>query len=301
MRATTLRLRLPILLLLPLLAATAGCKSGQREDPILRLSAEESLEMGKELLAAEKFFKARRHLEHAFEVEPNSRAGREALLLAADALFLQGGPDNYIKCEAKYRDFLNRFPTSERADYAQYQVGNCLASRVEKPDRDQRVTRQALTALDEMLRLYPTSEYVPLAEERILELRDRLAMHELVVARFYDRYRGGRSCNAKINRLETVEEEYPEFSAMDEVLFRLYVSYSECRRPEEATTARQRLVAEFPESELVSELPKAEERIAKELREQLELIEKLPARAESEAAEEAQDEISDGTIVEEEG
>ena len=61
-------------------------------------------------LAQAKYNKAGALLTHAFEVEPNSRSGREALLLAADAYFLHGGSDDYIKCEAKYRDFLNRFP-----------------------------------------------------------------------------------------------------------------------------------------------------------------------------------------------
>ena len=55
----------PVLALLPALAAmlflslfTTGC--GKREDPILRLSAEESLTMGKQFLEDEKYARARR-------------------------------------------------------------------------------------------------------------------------------------------------------------------------------------------------------------------------------------------------
>src|SRR5688572_8933566 len=107
------------LLLCVLLAggALAGCKSGraQREDPLLQLSAAESLTEGQRLMGIEKYAQARKYLTHAFEVEPNSASGREALLMVADSLYKQGGAQNLVQAEAKYRDFLNRFPTSDRA------------------------------------------------------------------------------------------------------------------------------------------------------------------------------------------
>ena len=102
--------------------------------------------------ASEKYDKARPYFTHAFEVEPNSTIGREALLLAADTYYLQGGTANYIQAEAKYRDFLNRFPTSEQSAYVQFQIANSLAKRMEKPDRDQNVTRKAMEAYQELIR-----------------------------------------------------------------------------------------------------------------------------------------------------
>ncbi len=96
------------------LAVTACHSSGPAVDPILKLSAEESLAQGKELLTKQKYEKARPYFTHAFEVEPNSTVGRESLLLAADTYYLQGGTTNYVQAEAKYRDFLNRFPTATK-------------------------------------------------------------------------------------------------------------------------------------------------------------------------------------------
>ena len=127
-----LRLRQDLAVLgLVVVAVLIGCASGGFEDdPILRLSAAESLEQGKLLMVAEKYMTAAKYLSHAFEVEPNSAIGREALLLVADAHYAHGGPDNMIKAEAKYRDFLNRFPTSDRAAYVQYQIGNSLSARL---------------------------------------------------------------------------------------------------------------------------------------------------------------------------
>ena len=250
-----------------LVLLTSGCSGRkQREDPILALSAAEALEIGKQLLAEEKFFKAQRHLTHAFEVEPNSRGGREALLLAADALFLDGGTDNFIRCEAKYRDFLNRFPTSERADYAQFQVANCLAKRSEKPDRDQAVTGKALQAYEELLRLYPTSSYIPEAREKIREVTDLLAAHELVVADFYLRYGRGSLCIAAIKRIEYVQEEYPDFSRMEDALYSLGLAYETCRRPEDAEATFQELREKYPDSEYLEGLEKKRRQAANRIK-----------------------------------
>lgn len=244
------------------LGTVVGC--GKTQDPILLLSSEEALDLGKKFLEDGKYFKATKHLTHAFEVEPNSRTGREALLLAADALFLQGGTDNYIKCEAKYRDFLNRFPTSDRSDYAQYKVAACLAARGERPDRDQKITRDALAAYQELLRLYPASEHLSEAREQIRELTDRLAAHEVTVAEFYNRYGRYGICDAAISRLEGVQTDYPDYRAMDVVLYNLGIAYSRCLKGIEATKAFEELRRRYPESPYIALSAKFEKDWSKE-------------------------------------
>ncbi len=251
-------------ILLAAVLCTTAC-GGKRDDPILRLAAGEALEIGKQLLEDKKYYKARRHLTHAFEVEPNSRSGREALLLAADAYYLHGGSDNYIKCEAKYRDFLNRFPTSDKADYAQFRVASCLAKRVEKPDRDQKVTRDALVAFEELLRLYPTSAHLPEARQEMGVITDRLAAHELVIGSFYSSFYGSGICTATINRLKKLPEDYPTFSQMDSVHYHLGVAYRRCRQPDDADREFETLRRDYPDSVYVSKMEKFEKQFTKEL------------------------------------
>ena len=244
---------------LVLAALVAGCGGGIRQDPILRLSAQEALEQGKALLEAEKYVKAQPLLIHAFEVEPNSRNGREALLLASDALYLGGSTENYIKCEAKYRDFLNRFPTSERSDYAQFQVANCLAKRVEKPDRDQKVTRQATAAYEELMRLYPTSPYAAEARAKIDEVLHSMAAHEYVVGNYYLRV---LNCQASINRFEYLMENYPSYTEMDRVYVELGLAQELCGKSEEAAETFADLQQRFPESLLLMGLDKKRSKYA---------------------------------------
>jgi outer membrane protein assembly factor BamD len=249
---------LPMVFLGGILALSAvGCKSASpADDPILQLSAEESLAQGKDLLAKEKYSRARPYFTHAFEVEPNSAIGREGLLLAADTFYQEGSNSNYIQAEAKYRDFLNRFPTSSQAPYVQFQIANSLAKRMEKPDRDQTVTRKAVEAYEELLRLYPTSEYSAQATEQIKVVRANLAEHEFVVGRFYQRFGIPRAATA---RYEFLLSEFPEYPEKDKVFFNLGLSYNSMGQPADARKAFDRLRADYPESPLLREIPEIRE------------------------------------------
>lgn len=230
--------------LLGLLTACSG--SRKREDPMLRLSAEESLVEGRRLFEAKKYGQAHPYFTHAFEVEPNSASGREALLLAADSLFLDGNRSNYVQAESRYRDFQNRFPTSERASYVQLQIGRSLVERMERADRDQKVTRQAQEALEELLRTYPATPEAEQAQPYLNQVRDRLAEHEYLVGNFYLRF--GLPGSA-ILRFETVLRQHPEYSKMDQLLYELARAQVDAKKADDAGRTIARLREEFPQSE----------------------------------------------------
>lgn len=238
---------LALLALSALSALSVGCAGrGRREDPILRLSSAEALAEGKRLFELGKYGAARPYFTHAFEVEPNSPGGREALLLAADALYLQGSDENYLQAESRYRDFQNRFPTSDRSAYVQLQIARSLTARMERADRDQKVTRQAREALEELLRIYPDNPEAEQARAELRTVRDRLAEHELHVGTFYLRF---GLPGAAVKRFETVLAEYPDFGANDELLFHLAAAYRRVDRAEEAEETLARLRESHPESE----------------------------------------------------
>lgn len=200
----------------------------------------------------EKYPSARRYLLHAFEVEPNSAQGREALLLAADCFFLDGGSQNWIQSEAKYRDFQNRFPTSPRSAYVQFQIGRSLAQRMEKPDRDQSTAGKALQAFEDLIRLFPTSEHAAEAERQIVLVRNNLAEHEYLVGYFYLRY--GLPI-ASVGRFETLLEDYPDYQAPDKVLYHLGLAYQRMQRADEAAATFSRLRKDHPASPWLTKLP----------------------------------------------
>ena len=241
------------LLLAGLLVATA-CKGGGglSEDPILRLSAEEALEQGKELMERKKYNQASQYFDPAFEVAPNSATGREAALLAADAYFFNGGTANFVKAEAKYRDYLNRFPTSDRADYVQLQIAQCLAEQMRKPDRDQSATIKALTAFETVQQLYPTSSHSAEVEAKIVEIRQSLAEHEYRVGRY--NYRR-RLYTAATWRLQGIVDDYPDFDEMDKVLYMLGMAFFKGRNAEKSAEVFDQLRSEYPESRYIKKIP----------------------------------------------
>lgn len=245
--------RAPIAVLI-LATLVGACGGDGYVDPILRLSAEESLAQGEALMEQKKYARAREYLIHAFEVEPNSATGRRALLLVADALYLDGGADNFLKAEAKYRDFQNRFPTSERAAYVQFQIANSLSKRILRPDRDQAATHKALESYMDLLRIYATSEYTEEANQQVLVIKDHLAESEFIKGYFY--IRSMRLPQAAVWRFERVLDNYPEFSEMDKVLFYLGRAYERLQKPEKATEAWNRLRDEYPQSPLTNKIPK---------------------------------------------
>lgn len=233
---------------------------GRREDPILRLSASEALEQGKVLLENEKYREARKYLIHAFEVEPNSVAGREGLLLASDALFAQDRFDSYVEAEGRYRDFLNRFPTSEFADYAQFRLASSLARRIEKPNRDQETTRKAVAAFETLIRSFPTSEWIDEAREELRRVNDNLAEHEFIVGHFYFRRSGQdravQLAQAAVTRFEYLLENYPNYSEKDKVLGYLCAAHHRLEQVEKAQEVCQRLRDEFPSSKHLKLIPR---------------------------------------------
>ncbi len=251
---------LPILLATVLLSIF-GCGSARRDDPILKLSATESLVEGKRLLEDKKYRVAKKYLLHAFEVEPNSASGRDGLLLAADALFDAGGSQAWIESESRYRDFLNRFPTSPRADYAQLRVAQSLARRMEKPNRDQEVTRKAYKAFEDLVRLYPTSDKTDLARMEMTNLRQVLAEHEWVVAHYYFRASGGgkrsrRLATPAVARMEYLLDNYPDYSQKDKIYAHLCRAHDRLEQPEKAAEACATLKEQFPQSKYIEKLPK---------------------------------------------
>jgi outer membrane protein assembly factor BamD len=244
--------RTQILIALVLCVSSLAACGKYRDDPIMRLSAAEALAQGKELMERKKYGDARKYLQHAFEVEPNSAAGREGLLLAGDALFLDGGSQNLIQAEAKYRDFQKRFPTSEQAAYVQFQIGKALAARMERPDRDQSTSEKALEAFRDLVRLYPTSEYAVQAQQEIARVQDNLAEHDFVVGRFYLRY---GLPGAAASRLQQLLDTYPDYSRKDKVLYFLGLAQEKQEKTEEAAATFERLRTEYPDSPYVDDLP----------------------------------------------
>jgi outer membrane protein assembly factor BamD len=234
-----------------ILFALSACHHGQQKRPVVdpelaKLTKEQAFQKGEEQYAKKKYPKARTYFSYVFENFPNDPLGRRALLRVADAYFAQHDAVNLVEAQYKYRDFINRYPGSDRADYAMLQIAMVSYQQMERPDRDQQKTTEALQKFDEMLRAYPKSALRPEAEKRRQDVLDRLAKHEHIVARFYMKR---KQYNAAMLRLNGIVEQYPNYRDKDAVFFDLGTSLAAMGRKAEARLYFERVLSEFPKSE----------------------------------------------------
>lgn len=237
-----------------LLLFIAGCGTGRKtvataDSELFNLSKEEIYNRAEDLYKAEKWQKARTYYSHVYENYPNDPLGRRSLLRVADTYYKQGDPVNLVEAQYKYRDFINRYPGSEFADYAMLQIANVSFKQMEKPDRDQTRTKEAVQKFNEMIQAYPNSTHRAEAEASLKKAVDRLALHEHLVARFYMQ-RG--SWNAAVQRLNQIVEQYSDYSDRAGTFYDLARSLQALGRKGEARLYYERVIAEFPKSEAAS-------------------------------------------------
>lgn len=241
-----------VVVLAVVLALTTACNRGPRQfrpvvDPeLLQLSREQLYEKGEEQFAREKWQRARSYYTHIYENFPNDPLGRRSLLRIADTFYEQGGPVNLVEAQYKYRDFINRYPTSDQADYAMLRIAMCSFRQMESPDRDQQKTREALEKFDDMIRSHPRSALRAEADARRQDTLDRLGRHEHIIAKFYMK-RG--SWNAAVQRLNYLIDTFPNFVDRAGAFYDLGRSLDELGRDGEARLYFERVLTEFPKSE----------------------------------------------------
>ena len=246
---------------LTLLLLAAGCSGAKKPDKLtqelLARPKEELFQKGKALIENKKYDQGRKYLTFVFETYPNDPLGRDALLMVADSFFKQGGSGGYTEARFRYRDYLNRYPGAPRRDYARYQFALTYDKEMERPDRDQTPTREAIDQYQALIREYPTSGFAGAARERVRLLQDVLAEHEFSVGYFYMR-KGAAS--AALARFTDLEQRYPEYGARDKLYFYAARVLEKLGRRQEAERYYARLTTEFPDSEYARKVrgPRAE-------------------------------------------
>lgn len=256
----TLKTTTAVALFCALTLLLAGCRSKRNEvyqpkvnPEFLNLSKDEIFAKGEALYAKEKWAKCREYFTYVYESFPNDPLARRSLLRIADAYQKQGNEVNLVEAQYKYRDFINRFPTSELADYATLQIANVSFLQMERPDRDQTKTKEAVQKYREMIALYPTSQHRSEAEANMRVALDALARHEQVVARFYMLRSDFKPALA---RLEGVLREFPDYTRKDELFYDLGVSLAGLGRAGEARLYFERVLTEYPDGEAADEARK---------------------------------------------
>ena len=156
----------------------------------------------------------------------------------------------------EFQEFLAFFPTSPRADYAQFRIGYAHYQSMLAPQRDQTETKEAILQFQTFFKRFPNSALRSEVEKYDREARDRLSESEYEVGRFYARMNW---CPGAVERLQNVVKEDPKFTNRDGVYYYLGECYFISNQKAAALPWYDRIVKEFTQSDF---LDRAKKRIA---------------------------------------
>jgi outer membrane protein assembly factor BamD len=173
---------------------------------------------------------------------PYSDWSRKALLMAAYSYYQSG---EYDECVSAAQRYITLHPGTPDAAYAQFLIGSSYYDQIPDITRDQAQTEKALSALQEVIRKYPDSEYAANAKQKLQVANDQLAGKEMEVGRYYlDKH----DYTGAINRFKVVVTKYQTTRQVEEALERLTEAYMALGITGEAETAAAVLGHNFPDS-----------------------------------------------------
>lgn len=233
---------LPILLIG---AATglAACGGGKKEKfayverPVETLYADAT-----EQLERKRYDRAIAFFEEVERQHPYSAWARRSMLMKAFAYY-QG--NDYDEALTAIDGFIALHPGNKDVAYAYYLKAICHYERIRDVGRDQEYTNNAVSALTDVVRRFPDSEYARDARLKLDLTYDHLAGKEMYIGRYYLKE---NKHIAAINRFKTVITKYQTTNHVPEALHRMTEAYLELGIVDEARSAAAVLGHNFPGS-----------------------------------------------------
>jgi outer membrane protein assembly factor BamD len=174
-------------------------------------------------------------------------------LAIADSFYLEGTTSALIQSSQAYQDWLTFFPTHMLSDRVMLKMAEAEIRQMGLSDRDTSRARKAEQRLKAILQQFPNTSLKETIQKYLFLVQENLGLHSLQVARFYqDRYEhGSGGLKGAQARLREIIDKYPNFSYMDEVLFREGWLYVQEEEPDEAVKYFTRVVRDFPNGDYV--------------------------------------------------
>jgi outer membrane protein assembly factor BamD len=236
-----------------LLAATlmAACGTTRSQIPPGTAEADKFLfTRAEEEFKERNWLRAREYYRQIVDNYPQSTFRPDAKLGVGDTFIGEDTTESLILAENEFREFLTFYPTSPRADYAQYRLSYAYSQQMLAADRDQSATRDVIKELQVFLDRYPNSKLMPDARKLMREAKDRLSESSYRIGYTYYRMKW---YTGAIDRFKEVLETDPEYTQRDSVYFYLAESLrlfdDKGTRKPEALPYYERLLKEFEQSE----------------------------------------------------
>jgi outer membrane protein assembly factor BamD len=225
---------------------TVACAAQRAAVPPANAEADQFLfERGSAEFKERNWIVAREYYRQIVDNYPQSQYRPDAKLAVGDSFIGEHTTESLLLAVNEFREFLTFYPTSPRADYAQYRLAFAQSEQMLAPERDQTNTREAIKELQVFVDRYPNSALLPEAQALLRNAKDRLSEASYRVGFFYFR---SKWWPGAIDRFQQVLKEDPEFTQRDAVYYHLAESLLRVDRKAEALPYFERLLKEFEQS-----------------------------------------------------
>jgi len=232
----------------------SGCSpfGGDKEARILvanGLSSKAIYELAEEKINAGSIGQGIKEYKTILESYPGSKYAIQARLEIAYNLYKQ---KKYNLSILELNQFIEKYPNLSSTPYAYYLKGVVAESKsssildkivTDSAQRDVQSIRDAYSYYMDLINAFPNSNYSEEAINKLPNLRNTLARHELYVAIYYTEI---GSHIAAINRSKFIIENYPNSSSIPDSLHLMSYNYDEISAIDLAIDVRQVLVSSYP-------------------------------------------------------
>jgi outer membrane protein assembly factor BamD len=225
-RALPARLGAVLLLLLPF--SLGGCSAflnseqrgaGDEDYNANPPPAEQLYAEGLQLMQKGDYDQSVKKFNEIDENYPYSTWSTHAEILAGYSQYRQQDYDAAISSLSRY---IALHPTDEEAAYAYYLKALCYYEQIDDVQRDQTATFEAIQTLNDVILRYPDSAYARDARIKLRLAQNRLAGHEMVIGRYYEKQ---HLYAAAIGRFQNVVQTYGTTTYTAEALERTTECY----------------------------------------------------------------------------
>ncbi len=143
---------------------------------------EAKLEFAKRAFDKKKYTQAATVLTDVVTTFKGTKHAEESLYLLALSHYEN---KDYYNSGAYFRTYYNRYPKGKYAEMARFYCGYGYYLDSPEPQLDQSETVKAIEELQAFLDYFPKSDKVPVAQQAIFELQDKLTLKELQNAQLY--------------------------------------------------------------------------------------------------------------------
>jgi outer membrane protein assembly factor BamD len=232
----------------------SGCSTAV-VDKTLKMSPSEIYDDAREQMSASQWDKAIPLLEKLEARAAGTPLAQQAQLEKAFAHYKNAEPAQAL---ATLDRFIKLHPASPALDYAFYLKGLVnfnddlgmfsTVTRQDLSERDQKASKEAFEAFQELVKRFPDSPYAQDAAQRMNYIVVSLAQYEIHVARYY--FRRGAYV-AAINRAQSAISDYREVPAQEEALYIIYRSYDALGMTALRDDAKRVLELNYPQSDFL--------------------------------------------------